>query len=113
MVLNLKDIKKKTFELTLIDGTTLSIKKPNEDILEAMEEFELGLQNVSKVKDVFCRIKDLTLTIMNRNTQGKIIDKSFFDQRDEDGELIYDYSVCMAIFTEYSKFSREVLTNPN
>lgn len=113
MVLNLKDRKKKTFELTLLDGSTVNLKKPNEDLIVEMEEFEKGLRNVKSVKEVFEGVKGMTLKILNRNAEKKVFDMFFFDEKDEDGELLYDYTVCMAIFSEYSKFTQEVMRNPN
>lgn len=113
MVLNLKERKKKTFELTLLDGSVINLRKPSEDLIVEMEDFEKGLRNVKGVKEVFKGVKDLTLKILNRNTEKKVFDALFFEQKDEDDELLYDYTVCMAIFSEYSKFTQEVMRNPN
>lgn len=113
MALNLKERKKKTFELILLDGTELQIKKANEALILKMEDFEKSLRVVKTVKDVFDGVKNMVLEILNRNTANKIYDALFFEQKDDEGDLIYDYEVCMAIFSAYSKFTQEVLKNPN
>lgn len=113
MELNLAKMKQKYFDLTMVDGTKLSIRKPSEELILEMEEFEKGIRKASGVKDVFDGVKTIVLKIINRNTANKVYDALLFNEKDEHGDLIYDYEVCMAIFTEYSKFSQEVLRNPN
>lgn len=113
MELNLAKRKRKYFELTMIDGTKLSIKKASEELIYEMEEFEKNMKNVKGVKDVFDGVKLLVLKIINRNTANKVYDALLFNEIGEDDELLYDYDVCMAIFFEYSKFTQEVLRNPN
>nr|DAP50265.1 MAG TPA: hypothetical protein [Caudoviricetes sp.] len=113
MALDLNKLKTKTFELKLLDGRVINIKKPNEDLIVEMENFEKEAPNSKCVQDVFKKIKALTLIIINRNTEGVVFDYLFFEQKGEDGELLYDYTVCAAIFAEYSKFTRGVLANPN
>ena len=111
--MDLSKRKQKYFDLIMIDGTKLQIKKPNEQLIYDMEEFEKSLRNVAGVKNVFDGVKDMTLKIINRNTANKIYDALLFMEQDVDGEYLYDYDVCMSIFREYSKFTQEVLSNPN
>ena len=91
--MDLSKRKQKYFDLVMIDGTKLQIKKPNEQLIYDMEEFEKSLRNAAGVK--------------------KIYDALLFMEQDVDGEYLYDYDVCMSIFREYSKFTQEVLSNPN
>nr|DAT81701.1 MAG TPA: hypothetical protein [Caudoviricetes sp.] len=113
MGLDLAKRKQKYFDLTMVDGTKLQIKKANEELIYEMEEFEKRLRKSSNVKEVFEGIKTLVLKIINRNTANKVYDALLFNLKGEDGELLYDYDVCMAIFAEYNKFTYEVLRNPN
>ena len=89
------------------------IKKANDELLYAMEDFEKKARKMNGVKEVFDEVKKLTLLILNRNDAQKVYDALFFEQKDDSDDLIYDYTVCMAIFHEYSKFMQEVLNNPN
>lgn len=113
MELNLSKRKQKYFSLIMVDGTKLEIKKANEELIYNMEEFEKNLRSVKGVKEVFDAVKAMVLTIINRNTANKVYDALLFNEKDEAGDLVYDYEVCMAIFTEYSKFTQEVMANPN
>lgn len=113
MVINLKERKKKTFDLTLLDGTELHIRKANDELIYAMEDFEKKARKMNGVKEVFEEVKKLTLQILNRNDAKKLYDNLFLDQKDEYGDTLYDYTTCMTIFSEYSKFMQETLRNPN
>ena len=113
MVLNLKERKKKTFDIILLDGTELHIKKATEEQIVELEEYEKKLKSVKSVKDVFEYTRKMTLEILNRNTAGKVYDALFFESKDEDGEPLYNYEVCLAICKEYIQFTYGVLNNPN
>lgn len=113
MVLNLKERKKKTFDIILLDGTELHIKKATEEQIVELEEYEKKLKSVKSVKDVFEYTRKMTLEILNRNTAGKVYDALFFESKDEDGEPLYNYEVCLSICQSYNKFTQEVLSNPN
>lgn len=112
-MLDLQKRKKKTFDVLLPGGEELHIKKANDDLLYSMEDFEKKVRSLNGVKEVFEEVKKLILQILNRNTDGKIFDGLLFNMEDEEGDNIYDYSTCMLIFQEYSKFMQEVLSNPN
>lgn len=113
MELNLKKREKKTLKITMLDGKILNIKKPSEEMVLKMEEAELKLKDAKSFKEGMDIIKPMTIEILNNNTGGTVFDSLLLEQKDEEGEAIYDYDVCMAIYKAYTQFYTEVLSNPN
>lgn len=105
--LNLSALTQKTWELTLLDGTVLPIKKPSQGLLiqleQAMKRIEAG--NL-ELEDIFTMYLNLVVEIMNNNSRFKV-----FTHEEVDKMLTYDYQI--AIITGYTEFAQEVMSNPN
>lgn len=112
-MLDLQAIKTKTFEIKLLDGTIIHIKKANNELVCLMEEFETKISKTKSIKNFIEELQSLIIKILNHNTDHKTFDNLFFNQVYEDGCKIYDYTICMAIYKEYAEFMKGVLTNPN
>ncbi|MHC1750735.1 MAG: hypothetical protein AB9856_20880 [Cellulosilyticaceae bacterium] len=104
MKLDLTVLAMKTFDLTLLDGTEIHIRKPNKGLIVELNKASIDFGNAKDFEELMNLTENATLKIMNNNTEKRI-----FEQ--EDVEEI-DYTMQTAIFKAYMGFIMEA-NNPN
>lgn len=102
-ILDLTAFKAELFELKLLDGTVLYLRKPTQAIFMQF----LGFQNFDKSdpKVVLDVLRDMVLAILNTNTAGR----NFTAEDIAD----YDFGIMQAVVQGYSEFINEVMSSPN
>lgn len=92
--------KRKTFNVTLHDGTKLKIPAPTMAIYTAMKDFAEDPENATE-EDIIGMLRD----ILNSNKQGIAI-------TDEQLEA-FDLDDMKELFFAYAEFVKEVLSDPS
>lgn len=98
--LDLRILVEKTWEVTLLDGTIINVKKPTKKIQLLMEQMKDEITIEQQVN----LTKDATIAILNNNQED-------FQVKHLPGE--YDLSIQLAILRGYSEWLTELLTDPN
>lgn len=107
MKLDLTARKEKYLDLTMLDGSTVQIKKPTEAMIVELDKYKLSMVEAKKSEDALNVIRETAAKILNTNTGFKSFDVNFLI---ENG---YEYDICKAIIDAYEKFLAEVMNNPN
>lgn len=107
MKLDLGVLKAKVLPIALLDGTTVNIKKPSKLFLNEIEEFRTKDNNALTFKDVVAKAEEMTLKILNNNTEGRVFDSVYLEEQE------IDYIIQTQIFKTYFDFIFELMTNPN
>lgn len=107
MKLDLNILKAKVLPITLLDGTTVNIKKPSKLFLNEIEDFRTQENKGLTFKDVAVKAEEMTLKILNNNGEGRIFDSVYLEEQE------IDYIIQTQIFKSYFDFIFELMTNPN
>lgn len=102
-LLDLQVFQEQYFPIKLLDGNTITLKKPSRRLLMRF----LEAQNISKLnaEEQMNAIYKLVVDILNNNTTGTVF--TVEDIQD------YDIMILQAIIQGYTEFINEVLNNPN
>lgn len=92
---------KQTLDITMLDGSTLHIRKPTQaNVIKLMSLKDTTEENALDAMD------ELTYIVMNSNTDGKTFTKEWLNDN-------LDWSMKTAIIMAYSDFINELQSNPN
>ena len=95
------------YQVKLLDGTVLSIKRPTQALQESIMHLQKLGEDASNVDAVFNETMAIFCRILNRNTDG-----IQFEQEDIEDE--YDFSLALLVIGDYFKFySQEVARKVN
>lgn len=106
-MLDLSVLKNKTFDIKMIDGEVLCVKKPSKLMLIELERFSIKMRNVESIEQLCTELENITLMILNHNTDNVKVTLKKLEA------LEIDLSLQSAIFKGYFQFSNEVMSNPN
>lgn len=107
MRLDLTARKEKYFDLTLLDGSTIQIKKPSEQMIIDLDDYKVEVRKTTDSKKAIKVVKEMTCKILNCNVGMRNFTVQYLE---ENG---YDYEICGAIISTYEKFLSEIMSNPN
>ena len=107
MKLDLRVINEKVMPITLLDGTTINVKKPSRLFINEIEAFKQQDHRGIKFEDIEAKTEEMTLKILNNNTDGRIFDGIYLNKEG------IDYIIQTQIFKAYFEFIFELMTNPN
>lgn len=104
-ILDLSVYQEETFDIKLLDGSIVKIKKPSQEFLMKLIGFKDSIRNEKDVEEQLGAIKELTLDILNYNKDNR--------KFTEEDIVDYDFIILKAIFEGYSNFINEVLARKN
>lgn len=107
MKLDLRVINEKVMPITLLDGTTINVKKPSRLFLNEIEAFQQRDNKGLNFQEIEAKTEEIALKILNNNTEGKVFDSLYLNQEG------IDYIIQTQIFKAYFEFIFELMTNPN
>lgn len=99
-MLDLTVLNEQYFEIKLLDGSVINLKKPSQSLLMKFMGFKQDASEL-KTEDII----EIVLSILNNNKENK-------ELKTEDIEN-YDIGILMAIIQGYAEFINEVMGNPN
>lgn len=97
----------KVMPIALLDGTKVNIKKPSKLFLKEIEDFRTNTSKKLSFKEIEAKSEEITLKILNNNTEGRVFDSSYLEEQE------IDYIIQTQIFKAYFDFIFELMTNPN
>jgi len=105
-MLDLSVFTEQTFDIKFAENDIVHIKKPTEAIaikILSISDIENEKINISEMLDIS---KDMTLTILNNNNDGKKYNDKFVTEK-------LPLNMRLAIIQGYSNFMTELEQNPN
>ncbi|MGL5637569.1 MAG: hypothetical protein ACRCX8_01395 [Sarcina sp.] len=99
-MLDLTALSIKYFEVKMLDGNKLSIRKPT----QKMMNFIIKMNGLAEEKQLDA-IDELVTMILNNNKEGIAYLKKDIAN--------YELEIKEAIITGFSKFAKEIVSNPN
>lgn len=101
--LDLRVFQEEYFELTLLDGTVIHLRKPTQAIM--LKLMEISTIDKKDAVGILAAFVDVVATILGNNREG----------RKFAAEDIADYGFAMqkAIIETYTEFANEVMADPN
>lgn len=105
-VLDLSVYEDSTFDLTLLNGDILTVRKPNEATLLKIMSIEKVLKsgdNERILKEMVAFLK----SALSNNKEGVVVDDKWFDEND------LDLGKQLVVFRAYVEFAQELLADPN
>lgn len=107
MILDLKQFKKKTMEVALLDETTVHLKKPTQRlIIDLMDMEETVKENQNNPKVILELYNDILIKILNNNDDNREFDLTYINQ-------YFDLDIINVLITEYMKFVNEIQSEKN
>lgn len=107
MILDLTTFIDQYFELKMLDGEVLKLKKPSQAMLVRIMAHEQTMKKANaKPQDVLVALVELLTDILNNNANGKEYDRKFVEDT-------FDIHMAMAVLRAYMDFVQEVNSNPN
>lgn len=103
--LDLSVYAEKVWEVTMMDGTELHIKKPTQKQLIILNGYDVKLSKAKAFEDKIKALNEVTVVILNNNKEGK--NYKVEDLEDMQMDILY------AIYFGYGDFIKEVMSNPN
>lgn len=98
--LDLRVLVEKTWEVTLINGKKLDVKKPTKRIQTLMESMKNDMTLEEQVK----LTNDATVAILNNNQEGYPVKKLTKE---------YTIEIQLAVIRGYSEWLHELMSDPN
>lgn len=105
-MIDLGTLSNKTFDVRLIDGTELNIRKPSNELLKETYKMIELIEKNGEEKNIINAIYIFITKIINRNLNDKKFTQSAIE------ELI-DIDVAMYLIKEYQSFLAEVIQGIN
>lgn len=103
--LDLSVYAEKIWEVTMIDGTELRIKKPTQKQLILLNGYDTKLNKAENFEDKLNVLNEVAVFILNNNEEGKKYKVKDLEEMQID--------VLYAIYFGYTNFITEVMSNPN
>ena len=103
--LDLSVYEENVWEVTMIDGTQLHIKKPTQKQLILLNGYDVKLGEVKTFEDKIKTLNEVALFILNNNKEDKKYKVK--DLEDMQMDILY------AIYFGYGEFVQEAMSNPN
>lgn len=105
-MLDLSLLNQKTWDLKLLDGTVLNVRKPNNDLFKETQKMAEAAAN-KKTGDKITTVTYSFLTkVLNRNTNGRKFTQQEIEQ-------IIPLDIAVILIYEYQKFVIEVMQGVN
>ena len=105
-MIDLSTLNNKTFDVKLLNGLELNIRKPSNELLKETYKMIELIEKNGEEKNIVNAIYIFLTKIFNRNLN----DKKFTQTEIED---LIDIDVAMYLIREYQKFLSEVIQNIN
>lgn len=102
-ILDLSVYKNDTFDITMVDGSVVNVKKPTQAIV--IKLMELTEAQNAQSKDLLDLLVDATATLLSNNNEGKVFSKEWVSNN-------LDFTMIVAIIRGYTAFTEELQSNP-
>lgn len=102
MKLDLRPIKNQTLDITLVDGTTLNIKKPDKKLLLEIVKCDTSKLNQKDFMEILSISEEIVCKILSNNTDGIEYTKEKLE------ELEIGYDVQTVILNSYIEFTSTI-----
>lgn len=107
MILDLNTFIDQYFELKMLDGEVLKLKKPSQAMLVRIMAYEQSMKKAEKnPQGVILALIDLLTDVLNNNANGREFEKKFVEDT-------FDINMAMAVLRAYMDFVQEVNSSPN
>ena len=108
-MLDLSVFREQYFDLKLLDGEVLKLKKPTQRMVIEMMGYELIFKDTKNHKNIEMMVdtfSQMILDILNNNANEKVFTKEFVEEN-------FDFALGMTLVQAYMGFVQELNSNPN
>lgn len=85
------------YQVKLIDGTVLDLKRPTQALQESIIKLQMMAENSNDTSKVLEATMDIFRRVLNRNTQGE--DFTLKGIKED-----YDYTIALMVIADYLKY---------
>lgn len=104
-MLDLQAFQEKTFEVKLVDGTIINLRKPSQKLVIDIMAYEEKLKD-KNIKVVIESFVGLMVDILNNNTDGRKFNKAYV-------EKYFSLDLGKIFLEAYIDFVQEIQADPN